>query len=328
MTKKTNPHADFIANIECLNKENHQEANSLLRRVAGLVKPIMKSKNWKVGKLSEFYPKDQSLLGLNINRGLEIKIRLRHPRNADVFLDFESIVGTMLHELTHIVRGPHDAQFYKILDGLTSELEGLMQKGWKGEGFDADGKRVGQGVSHNVDPREARIKALESAEKRRKLTHSGLGGGQRLGGSLDRDIERRMDPRDLAKMAAEKRAAKDRIWCGSDQQAKIPDSPIEIPDSPVHIRHSPVHTTESPAHTSDSYKKLDKEWECQVCTFFNVSTYLLCDACSTPRNQNFQSGKTQTLAEKVEEGWYCPKCIHHVADRFRICNKCKYLRQI
>ena len=35
-------------------------------------------------------------------------VRLRPARDASSFLPFESILGTMLHELVHNVRGPHD----------------------------------------------------------------------------------------------------------------------------------------------------------------------------------------------------------------------------
>ena len=37
-----------------------------------------------------------------------------------VFLPYESVLGTMLHELCHNVYGPHDAKFYKLLDTITA----------------------------------------------------------------------------------------------------------------------------------------------------------------------------------------------------------------
>ena len=61
--------------------------------------------------------------GLNINGGggktSQIKIRLRPHGSDNVFLPYESLLGTMLHELVHNVRGPHDAFFYKLLDEIT-----------------------------------------------------------------------------------------------------------------------------------------------------------------------------------------------------------------
>ena len=44
------------------------------------------------------------------------------------FIDFESVLGTLLHELVHIAYGPHDAQFYKLLDELQNECESDMAK--------------------------------------------------------------------------------------------------------------------------------------------------------------------------------------------------------
>ena len=56
--------------------------------------------------------------GLNINRGAEVKLRLREFDSTDKFLPYEAIVGTMLHELCHNDIGPHNAQFYKLLDEI------------------------------------------------------------------------------------------------------------------------------------------------------------------------------------------------------------------
>lgn len=39
------------------------EALTTLKKVASLVKPIMRSRGWKVGELAEFYPSQQNLLG-------------------------------------------------------------------------------------------------------------------------------------------------------------------------------------------------------------------------------------------------------------------------
>lgn len=64
-------------------------------------------------------PGNKSLLGLNINRGAEIRIRLRQPSSDLAFYPYEHVLGTMLHELAHMARGPHDAQFYAVLDELT-----------------------------------------------------------------------------------------------------------------------------------------------------------------------------------------------------------------
>lgn len=119
-------------------------------------------------------PANPSLLGLNVNRGAEVKIRLRpHGRDSE-FFPWEHTLGTMLHELTHNEVGPHNANFYKLLDEITRECEDLMAKeiSGTGQGFDAGGVRLG-GVTHNPPPTNLRSVAAAAAEKRLKVTQVG-----------------------------------------------------------------------------------------------------------------------------------------------------------
>lgn len=79
-------------------RPRESEALVMLRKVASIVKPIMRQRDWKVGVLSEFYPEDRTLLGLNVNRGAKILLRLRHAGDQKQFLPLEQVVDTMLHE--------------------------------------------------------------------------------------------------------------------------------------------------------------------------------------------------------------------------------------
>lgn len=90
-------------------KPRAAEALELLQRVALQVQPIMRKRQWTVRKLSEFIPKSDNLLGLNVNRGAEVKIRLRPPGQEDSFYSWNHVLGTMLHELCHNKIGPHNA---------------------------------------------------------------------------------------------------------------------------------------------------------------------------------------------------------------------------
>jgi hypothetical protein len=65
-------------------------------------------------------PSDPCILGLNCGGGAIIRIRLRKPNRETEFLPYESLLGTMLHELTHNEHGAHDAQFHKLLDEITN----------------------------------------------------------------------------------------------------------------------------------------------------------------------------------------------------------------
>ncbi|KIY97197.1 DNA damage response protein WSS1 [Monoraphidium neglectum] len=140
------PLADYkVHEIKVLSgKEDVPRARQLLESVARQVQPIMRRRQWRVPLLSEFFPRNPNLLGININRGQEIRIRLRpHHRPAD-FYDDSHIIMTMLHELTHIVHGPHLAPFYKLLDELKAEAEELMAKGVSGTGQGFDAASVGR----------------------------------------------------------------------------------------------------------------------------------------------------------------------------------------
>ncbi|KAG0315796.1 hypothetical protein BGZ97_007814 [Linnemannia gamsii] len=188
---------DLISNFTCLtSKNNHEEAMRLLKKVATMVRPIMKARGWKISILAEFYT--QGLLGMNTNRGWKIQLCLRYHNDENTFLPWEDILGTMLHELTHNIRGPHDPVFYKALDDLNDEYDKIVASGYTGEGFDAAGHRLG--TKHGgIGPYGVRLggvagaglvtsgtraAAVVAAEKRRQMNEMMLpAGGRRLGGS-------------------------------------------------------------------------------------------------------------------------------------------------
>ena len=197
----------LVNNFEHLSeKRRASEALQHLRKIASLVKPLMRQRNWRVGTLAEFYPQETNLLGLNINRGEKICLRLRYPGDDNQFLPVENVVDTMLHELAHNVVGPHNQEFHALWDKLRDEHEALVRKGYTGEGFLGRGDRLGgRGVPIN----EARRLARASAERRRNLT---AGSGQKLGGQ---GIMRGQNPRAVIAAAAEKRMKIER-GCASD----------------------------------------------------------------------------------------------------------------
>lgn len=108
----------------------------------------------------------------------------------------------MLHELSHIVYGPHDGPFHALWDELRNEHETLLMKGYTGEGFLSKGHQLGGG--RVPPPSEIRRLARASAETRRTLTK---GSGQRVGGPRLRSGE---DPRSAIVNAIERRNKIDR----------------------------------------------------------------------------------------------------------------------
>ncbi|KAI9502644.1 hypothetical protein GGI25_005590 [Coemansia spiralis] len=230
----------LIGSIHALKcRPNSSDALVLLQRIAAQVRPIMQKRGWKVTMLREFYPRSPNLLGLNVNHGLEIRIRLRGPYNDSQFLIYEDLVGTMLHELVHIVRGPHDAVFYKLLDELKAEVEMLMAKGYTGDGFFSEGQRLGAGRSRNVPLHLRRQKALQAIEKRQQSQQLGLHGpSRRLGGPAAssllamEDMHKRHTPAQMAAMALERRL-KDEKWCGESMAGAETETRPESDDDVV-----------------------------------------------------------------------------------------------
>eukprot|EP00042_Codosiga_hollandica_P024679 m.105271 g.105271 ORF g.105271 m.105271 type:complete len:171 (+) comp51639_c0_seq4:354-866(+) len=67
-----------------------------------------------------------------ITRRFSVSGDLQFPLESERCLSAIPVVGTLLHELSHIIHGPHAAPFYKLLDEITGECEELMAKGISG----------------------------------------------------------------------------------------------------------------------------------------------------------------------------------------------------
>lgn len=147
---------------------------------------------------------------MNQNRGETIFIRLRPADDKSSFLPLEeSLVGTLLHEFTHNVHGPHHKQFYEFLDKLQDEYEVLRTSGYSGDGFFSDGRKAGS--SRDLPPHLAREKGLQAAQRRQQINSiMGSAGGNRLGpgkSTLGKT------PKQMAAESAERRASDDKT-CG------------------------------------------------------------------------------------------------------------------
>ncbi|WFD00991.1 hypothetical protein MYAM1_003751 [Malassezia yamatoensis] len=171
-----------------LQRPHSDTAIGMLRDVGAKVKVLMQRYGWSISA---------KLLGLNINQGAKICLRLRRAHQANQFLEREEVIRTMLHELAHNVRGPHDVAFYETLATLTNEYETAERLGyWSGSGFLSQGARLG-GRGNHLTPAQRRQVAAEQAARR--ATNASRGSA-RLGGSSMKD-------RSLRELAAEVRLA-------------------------------------------------------------------------------------------------------------------------
>ena len=90
---------EHVGAVTTMQLENGPDAVTLLNKAVSQVQPIMQKRGWKVGKVVEFFPSNGGLLGLNVNGGQVIKIRLRPSSNKGSFLPYNDVLGTLLHEL-------------------------------------------------------------------------------------------------------------------------------------------------------------------------------------------------------------------------------------
>ncbi|KAI4355880.1 hypothetical protein L6164_004609 [Bauhinia variegata] len=290
--------------IKPLKKIGEDDARKTLERIANQVQPVMRKRKWKVKVLSEFCPANPSLLGLNIGGGAEIKLRLRRPNREWDFFPYEQTLDTMLHELCHIDHGPHNAQFYNLLDEIRKECEELIAKGitGTGTGFDLPGRRLG-GFSRQPPLSSLRQMAAAAAETR---SHRGTllpPGPQRLGG--DNSIKAALSPIQAAAMAAERRLHDD-IWCGSKsggsdtyiQENTSSSGPSERQKLPLdsHGRSFQAFPVQ-PAMTEETAYNGAK-WQCNTCTLLNQSLALVCEACGTEKQKGIAKYKI----------WSCKFC--------------------
>lgn len=226
--REIDSHFDAYEHLKHLPRE--QEALHMLRKVASVVKPMMRKRGWKVGTLAEFLPDEPQLLGeynfagfkghvliflgLNINRTERILIRLRYHHDSRQFLPQEQVTDTLLHELSHIVWGPHDHNFNNLWNELRDEHQSLLAKGYTGEGFLSAGHKLG---GKRIPLDEMRRQARIAAEKR--ATTNANSGGHRLGGSR---TARGVDMRKIIADAATRRnSITTGCASGSDQAGRL-----------------------------------------------------------------------------------------------------------
>lgn len=204
-----------IQSVKALTKfPNANEASKLLQRLVHATQALLIRKKWKVPLLTEFLPKNPGLLGLNVNRGAKIMIRLRNHESNTSFLPWEALLGTLVHELVHIEISSHSYEFYRMVDELCDEVQNDLLRGpapvtssnggpafWPESGAHRLG---GAPLSDRVSLRDL---ASNAANKRLKA-----GSGEyRLGGNLLEMSS--LSKKELMARAAERRL-RDNTACG------------------------------------------------------------------------------------------------------------------
>ncbi|RLV94181.1 UDP-glucose:glycoprotein glucosyltransferase [Spathaspora sp. JA1] len=226
-----------IAQIASLTRYPDKDyAVSILHEVAKAVAPIIHENNFKVGTLCEMFPKNPNLLGLNVNGGQKILLRLRHSFNDRSFLPTSDIIETFLHELTHNLHSAHDKKFYDFLDGLKRRYEQIKYGGGSNSNYRCEEEKLGSKYSplpNLVSVREKRIKELSKPKYKAEVRV--LGSGSSSSGSTftsgtstpskvrKPELEQK-SIRQLILEAAERRQ-RDSKWCHSEtvEKEEVPD---------------------------------------------------------------------------------------------------------
>lgn len=190
---------------------NLEKAKELLDTLRRNIEPILRRRGWRVLALAEISKKKNrsgNAIGWCLPAGdastaEKVAIELRKGW-AGQFKPFESLMGTMIHELAHIVHSQHRAPFYRLMDELEEEWGTFVANG----------------------------QVLDSCGFPTNGGHR-LGGEQHIVGSVKSGRKQRSDwsklsQRDAAALAAERRAADasagfadEELWPGSKEALHV-----------------------------------------------------------------------------------------------------------
>lgn len=173
----------------------HEAARALLDRALVPINELLKQHRWRVLKVSEFFPKNDNLLGLNVNHGQHVKVRMRPHFNRNEFFAYEEIVCTLVHEVVHNTISPHDASFWALYHKLVAEAELFLSATAEGRSaagvtnaagaggmdpaapeaapvvpFAGEGRRLGGAAKPPPSAEEMRRRCAEAAARRVSLT--------------------------------------------------------------------------------------------------------------------------------------------------------------
>ncbi|KAF8555673.1 WLM-domain-containing protein [Imleria badia] len=167
------------------------------------IRHIMQKHKFSVGVLTELAPHEQPhLLGLNVDAGQSIKLRIRTDA-YDGFRPYLEVRRVLCHELAHNVWGDHDNNFKELNSQLNSEVAE----------FEAAEKR---GTHYLSDLRGAYKPS--SNEEAEALIHVLGGHGTPLGDSAE---DRRRRALDAATARLRKEEEELEKSCGTTERSKL-----------------------------------------------------------------------------------------------------------
>mmetsp|Transcript_30084 Transcript_30084/g.38649 ORF Transcript_30084/g.38649 Transcript_30084/m.38649 type:complete len:496 (-) Transcript_30084:113-1600(-) len=325
--------------VKSLKLPRQKECQELLEKIARQVEPILMRRKWKVRLLTEFSPKDRGLLGMNVNRGQKILIRMRPAHSPNSFYPYEHLLGTMLHELAHMEIGPHNAAFQKLWDDLWDEVEQLMDQGitgktqtstsFSGVGHTLGGKKIGKRQLGS---------AIAAAAERRAQVQGMMTpqGGIRLGGSTS-EIQ---NLRQRIRSAAQKRNLGSSCGVVSNNIAESghsqnPQGKTRTQKQPLQkciwickrctMLNGPTAEVCGTCGGSFSFSGIEAtEWECNQCTLKNKGHVIECTICGEARDRQARNGIPKQ--ETNQDNWQCRACTFSNPPGTSSCEVCENTR--
>ena len=248
-----------------------------------------------------------------------IHLRLRHAQNHTRFFPYEDVAGTLAHELSHCEHGPHNDNFFKLLDSILDEHASLMTSN-----FRSAGGSIGATGASSFTPFESQGRTLGGGSKvaSRETPQSLLSQGHRLGG--DSNFTQWMSPREAAVAAAMARIWQQQLRLRGNRCCRpcvitnededevqiidvVPKAAITNagPGGDTAPRRKRAPRVASDAENEQPWKRnastnvidlttanakpaaqplTTTRWACSKCTFLNDSTTVTaCEICLTPK---------------------------------------------
>lgn len=287
-------------------------AQELLERIAADVgiSGVMELYGWNVLYLKELSLNQEDKLGWNVNQGLEISLRLRVDKDHQLeFRSYEEIKDVMVHELTHMHIGPHDASFYafnRLLHQQIADIErkeaaksqkwyDVMQEAEKKSGYKLGGVSAGEHLAHR--PQDL---ALQAALGRISAREQAITDG--CGGSI------RADDAEKAERAADAKSEQ------PHQHTSQTTAAAAAAAASSRDTHAPSHQRQPEAtKQQQQQRKRERETERQrseEARQHAATTGPAAPATSGAAEQGRAVGSAAMPAPETAPQWACPACTY------------------
>ncbi|KUJ22261.1 WLM-domain-containing protein [Mollisia scopiformis] len=122
-----------IVFIKPLPGPDFNTAKDFLERIAAQCLPIMNKHHLAVVSLEEYEP-NLEFAGRNFNNGEVIQLVLKSPYTGR-WIPFRQVQLVMMHELAHNKQMNHSKAFWAVRNEFATDLKGLWDKGYTGDGL-------------------------------------------------------------------------------------------------------------------------------------------------------------------------------------------------